>query len=181
MADAVSLSQGKICSDLKFFKDVRTGPKPSDTFLESLVSKTAQSRLTVDDINNLKDLNDEDKELACFALARSVATAALQKAGSKVQTAMSSGLLNSAIPTGLRSEYRTRSQDALLALKDSLATEESLTLNEVRKQIGRLARATREKNRLMASTLSQGKQENERQIQQENSSCSDTLSCGGGD
>ena len=128
----------------------------------------------------MHDLETQDQKLACAALGRAIGQVAATKASAEAEAVLSSGLLNTAIPNSLRDEYRSRSQNAFQALRKAVESDQIPPIDEVRTAISQLARATREKNRILAAELSSGKLENYRHESATKSDCVDTLSCGGG-
>jgi hypothetical protein len=167
--------EARLCGDLKdVFRD-RGG-----SATEAALYKTAKEKLTKDDLSNLEDLEREDRRLACAALGRSLGQVAAQKTVAEGEAVLASGLLNTAIPNSLRDEYRSRGESAFEALRKSLASEEISPLDEVRRAVSLLAKATREKNRILAGEVSRGRLENYRQDTPLKSDCTDTLSCSEG-
>ena len=144
------------------------------------IDETILRRITPVDVQNLDDLSDGYRELACAALGRSVGQVAAQTAAAKAEASLASGLLNTAIPDSLRAEYRTRGEAAFDALKKAVDSDQIPPVEEVRAAIGQLARAAREKNRVIAGQISEGKINNYRQESDASSGCFDTLSCAGG-
>lgn len=169
--------EDKTCSSLSDIVERRRNF--GNTVFEKSVVETIRNRITKDDVSNVSDLNDGDKQLACTALGRSVGQIAAQKVSAEGEAIVSAGLLNTAIPNSLRDEFRTRSGTAFLALKKTVESEQIPSIDEVRNAISNLAYATREKNRIIAAQLSQSKIENSRQESLIKSECTDTLSCGG--
>lgn len=173
------LAQGEdqVChnlSDIVSHKSI-----PADNILDQSIVVVAQSHITQDDLLNIEDLGSGDKALACSALGRSIAQTAAQKISAEGQAAVSSGLLNTAIPNGLRDEYRNRSDTAFLALRRTFKSEQIPPIDSVRKAIADLAYTTREKKRFIATQISGAKLQNSREESTIQNDCVDTLSCGG--
>lgn len=150
----------------------------SNTIFEQSVVEVVKNRVTKEDLLNINDLNDGDKELACTALGRSIGQVAAQKTAAAGEAVIASGLTNTAIPNSLRNEFRSRSDTAFLALKKTVESEQIPSVDEVRRAISKLAFATREKNKIIASQLSQNKIQNALQESLIKSDCTDSLSCG---
>jgi hypothetical protein len=167
--------EARLCGDLgEVFRD-RGGDAT-----QAAVAKMAKERLTKDDLSNLEDLEREDRRLACAALGRSLGQVAAQKKVAESEAILASGLLNTAVPNSLRDEYRSRGAGAFDALRKALTSEEVPPLDEVRRAVSLLAKATREKNRILAGEVSRGRLENYRQETPLKSDCTDTLSCSEG-
>lgn len=155
-------------------------PASLGSMTENVVAETIARRLSPDDVQNLGDLTDEDRRLACAALGRALGQVAAKTASAKAEAVLASGLLNTAIPNSLRDEYRTRGTGAFDAIKKAIDSDQIPPVEDVRAAIGQLARATREKNRVLASRISEGRLQNYRQESEGRVDCSDTLSCAGG-
>ena len=119
-------------------------------------------------------------ERACAALGRALGQVAAKTAAAKAEAVLASGLLNTSIPNSLRDEYRSRGNGAFDALKKAVESDQIPPIEDVRSAIAQLARASREKNRLIAAQISAGKLQNYRQESEIQTDCVDTLSCGGG-
>jgi hypothetical protein len=143
------------------------------------IIEVVKKRVTREDVSNMKDLGDEDRRLACAALGRSIGRVAAERTTAKMDAVLSSGLLNTAIPTGLREEYRRRGDAAFEALKKSIESDQIPSLESVRAEIAELARMARERNREIAGDISRGRTQNQRHDSDMKSDCVDTLSCGG--
>lgn len=170
--------QSRVCTDLEAIVGRRL--RARDSVPENTVDDIITRRLTTEDVARLGDLEAEDRRLACAALGRAIGQLAAEKAAAKATAVLASGLLNTAIPNSLRDEYRGRGQNAFDALRQAIASDQIPPVEEVRRAIDQLARATREKNRLIASQISRGRLENYREETSTRSDCTDTLSCGGG-
>ena len=173
----LSEGENRTCGNLALTLSGRGGP--ASTVMARTVTEVAQRRLSNDDVSNLDDLGTEDRKLACAALGRALGQVAADKAAAEGEAIVASGLLNAAIPNSLRDEYRSRSSSAFLALRKALESDQIPPLETVRAAVAQLARATREKNRLIAAGLTAGKVENSRQESTVKFDCVDTLSCGG--
>lgn len=151
-----------------------------DSLVERSIDEAIVRRLTPADVENLDDLGAADRKLACAALGRAIGQVAAQAAAAKAKASLAAGLLNTAIPDSLRQEYRTRGEAAFDALKKSVESDQIPPVEDVRAAIAQLARAAREKNRILASQISAGRISNYRQESDAASGCYDTLSCVGG-
>lgn len=152
----------------------------NSTQFEKSIVETIQNRITQEDILNIEDLGNGDRELACASLGRAIGQIASQKSSAEGEAVMASGLLNTAIPTALRDEYRMRTSTAFLALKKTIDSEQIPPIDEIRHTIAQLAYATRERNRILAGQISESKIQNSRHESIIKYDCTDTLSCGGG-
>ena len=170
--------QSRVCKDLDQIVGRRL--KPRGSLPENTIDDIINRRITTEDVASLGDLGAEDRRLACAALGRAIGQLAAEKAAAKAEAILASGLLNTAIPNSLRDEYRGRGQNAFEALRKAIESDQIPPVEEVRHTIAQLARATREKNRLIASQISRGRLENYREESSAHSDCTDTLSCGGG-
>ena len=177
--DFLAVAEEKACGS-KLGELLGHKPTAREPTAEAAVNEAITRRLSQEDVQNLGDLTDEDRRLACAGLGRALGQVAAKTASAKAEAVLASGLLNTAIPNSLRDEYRTRGTGAFDALKKAIDSDQIPPVEEVRAAIAQLARATREKSRLMASRLSQGRLENYRQETNQQSDCTDTLSCGGG-
>lgn len=177
-AEFLAEGQERACGNLGAV--LARGTPQGSTVMARSVSEVVRKRISQEDISNLDDLGTEDRKLACAALGRAIGQVAAEKSAAEGEAIVASGLLNTAIPNSLRDEYRSRSNAAFVALRKTLESDQIPPLETVRTAVAQLARATREKNRLIASGISSGKVENSRQESQVKSDCVDTLSCGGG-
>ena len=150
---------------------------PSSIFDQSIYS-TIKANVTQDDVLNIQDLNSGDKELACGALGKAIGKIAAQRTAAQGEAIVSSGLLNTAIPNSLRDEYRNRTENSFQALVKIIQSEQIPSVIDVRTAISKLAYATREKNKLIASKISQSKVSNAQEQSIIKSDCTDSLSCG---
>lgn len=146
---------------------------------KATVASVIKKRLTKEDLSNLSDLGPEDQKLACAALGRAVGQVGAEKLIAKQEATLASGLLNSAIPNSLRDEYRGRGQTAFAAVRKTIESEQIPSIDFVRQAVADLARATRQRNRLLASQISQGRIANERAKTESKSDCNNTLNCEG--
>jgi hypothetical protein len=156
-----------------------TGRNDVSDAVEQAIGETIRRRLSFDDVQHLEDLAPADKQLACAALGRAVGKMAAQSLAARGEAVVASGLLNSAIPNSLRDEYRSRSDMAFLALRRALEVDQIPSLEEVRLAIAELARATRERNRIIAAQVNDARLQNSRTESAVQSDCVDTLSCEG--
>jgi len=156
-----------------------TGRNDVNDAVEQAIGETIRRRLSFDDVQHLEDLAPADKQLACAALGRAVGKMAAQSLAARGEAVVASGLLNSAIPNSLRDEYRSRSDTAFLALRRTLEVDQIPSLEEVRLAISELARATRERNRIIAAQVNDARLQNSRTESAVQSDCVDTLSCEG--
>ena len=168
--------ENSVCRSLAGILKGSTTPK-KDSVFETSVFETIKLRVTKDDISNLEDLANEDRDLACAALGRAIGKVAAEKSSSKAEAVLSSGLLNNAVPQNLRQEYSERSGHAFNALRKSLEGDQIPSIDSVRDAIATLARVAREKNRLLASLISENKKNNADSDQNHQSECTDTLTC----
>ncbi len=175
----LALAEEKACGS-KLAGLVGRKPGAHESMTEGAVDEAINRRISSEDVQNLGDLTDEDRRLACAALGRALGQVAARTASAKAEAVLASGLLNTAVPNSLRDEYRTRGVGAFDALKKALDSDQIPPVEDVRAAIGQLARATREKNRLIAARISEGRLENYRQETDGRSDCTDTLSCSGG-
>jgi len=148
---------------------------PYAPFVQDVVSR----KLSAVDVQHLGDLSAQDKNLACVALGSAIGKEAAARAGARYEAIMASGLLNSSIPSALREEYRSRAASAFPALRAAIDAEDIPSLDEVRKAVSDLAALTREKNRLLAARMSEGRIHNMRDDIKRQTDCVDTLSCEG--
>ncbi len=174
----LAVGESRACGDLARLIGQR--PRSGDSLADNSVDEIISRKLSKVDAENLDDLTDEDRRLACAALGRAIGQMAARVATSKAEAVLASGLLNTAIPDTLRDEYRTRGEGAFDALRKAVESDQIPPLEDVRTAIGQLARATREKNRMIAAGISRGRTENYRQESESRNDCTDTLSCGGG-
>lgn len=168
--------ENSVCKNLSSILKGRSSPRKESVF-ETSIYETIKLRISQDDLSNLEDLADEDRKLACSALGRAIGQVAAEKSSSKAEAVLSTGLLNMAVPQNLRQEYSERSSHAFHALRKSLEGDQIPSIDSVRDAIATLARVAREKNRLLASLISEGKKINSDVDTNAKSDCIDTLTC----
>lgn len=165
-----------VCQNLARILRGSSHPR-SDSLFETSIFETIKLRVTQDDLSNLEDLSTEDKDLACSALGRAVGQVAAEKSSAKAEAVLSTGLLNTAVPQNLRQEYSDRGSNAFHALRKAIEGDQIPSVESVRDAIATLARVAREKNRLLASIVSEGKKINSEVDTNAKNDCVDTLTC----
>jgi hypothetical protein len=176
--NVLAVGEDKVCRSLKTI--ILAGRMDNGDLPERAVVEMVKRRLTLDDVQNLEDLAPPDRQLACAALGRAVGKVSAESVAARAEAVLASGLLNSAIPNSLRDEYRSRGENAFLALRRAIEIDQIPTLEEVRRAIADLARVTRERNRIIAGQVNESRVQNSRSESAVRSDCTDTLSCNGG-
>ncbi len=176
--NVLALGEDKVCRSLSTI--LLAGRMENGDLPERAVVEIVKRRLTLDDVQNLEDLAPPDRQLACAALGRAIGKVSAESVAARAEAVLASGLLSSAIPNSLRDEYRSRGENAFLALRRAIEIDQIPTLEEVRRAIADLARVTRERSRIIAGQVNEGRVQNSRSENTVKSDCTDTLSCNGG-
>jgi hypothetical protein len=168
--------ESKACAKLEKVLSGSLGARPGDLVGSTIVS-VIKTRLSKEDVRNLDDLSEADRALSCAGLGRAIGQVAAEKASAKAEAVLASGLLNTSIPDDLRQEYSARSGNAFKALLKAIESDQIPPLDEVRSAIASLAKATREKNRAIASLIGHAKGSNAEADSDEKVGCTDTIDC----
>lgn len=166
--------QNAVCGSLE---SILKGRYVASGVYETQVAQVAKQKLNLQTLADLRDLSPADRQMACLALGRALGKEAAWKAISRYESALSTGLLNTAIPEPLRAEYRDRAMTAFPALREALAGEAIPTVAQVRWDLAEFARLQRAKTRLVASETNRARLKNNRGDAQSASDCLDSLSC----
>lgn len=166
--------QGLICGQLQSILKSRYAPSG---VYETEVVNVVKRKLNAQTLADLEDLASADRQVACLALGRAIGKEAAQKAASRFESAVSAGLLNTAIPESLRDEYRDRAISAFPAMRKALEGEEIPSVERVRSDLSEFARLQRAKTRILASETNRARLKNAVGDGQSESQCADSLSC----
>ena len=166
--------QGAVCGQLE---SILNGRYVSVDVYETEVVQVAKRKLNGQTLADLNDLSSADRQIACLALGRAIGKEAAQKAASRYESAVSAGLLNTAIPEPLRAEYRDRSISAFPAMRQALDGEVIPSVDRVRSDLSEFARLQRAKTNILASETNRARLKNTMGDGQSASECADSLSC----
>jgi hypothetical protein len=166
--------QGAVCGNLE---SILSGRFVSSDVYETEVAKVAKRKLNSQTLADLNDLSNADRQIACLSLGRAIGKEAAQKAASRYESAVSAGLLNTAIPEPLRAEYRERSISAFPAMRQALDGEVIPSVERVRSELSEFARLQRAKTSILASETNRAKLKNTMGDGQSAAECADSLSC----
>ena len=170
------LTQGQrlVCGSLaQIFK----GQFVAQGLYETQAVQVIQRKLNPQTFEDLRDLSPADKQIACLALGRAVGKEAGLKAASHLESTLSTGLLNTAIPESLRVEYRDRALSSFPAMRQALAGENIPSVEQVRWDLSEFAKLQRSKTRILASQTNRAKLKNAQGDGQNALVCTDSLNC----
>ena len=175
VADAfLTRGQSLLCNRLA---DIHSGRFVTSNTYETEVAALVKRKVPLGVLADLDVLSGPDRRIACLALGRSVGREAALKASSRYESLVSTGLLNTAIPESLRSEYRDRTLAAFPALRAALESEDIPSVERVRADLAAFAAATRAKSALLASEANRGRLQNTINDARAEANCSDSLTC----
>ena len=166
--------QGAVCDGLE---SILNGRYPSGDLYETEVAAVAKRKLNAQTLADLNDLSNADRQIVCLALGRAVGKEAAQKAASRLESAVSAGLLNTAIPESLRTEYRDRAISAFPAVRQALEGESIPSVERVRADLSEFANLQRAKTRILAGETNRARLKNSIGDGQSSAECTDSLSC----
>jgi hypothetical protein len=166
--------QTAVCGGLE---NILSGRYVATDVYETEVANVAKRKLNAQTLADLNDLSNADRQIACLALGRAIGKEAAQKAASRYESAVSTGLLNTAIPEPLRAEYRERSLSAFPAMRQALEGEVIPSIERVRSDLAEFARLQRAKTSILASETNRARLKNIMGDGQSASACTDSLSC----
>ena len=166
--------QGAVCGQLE---SILNGRFVSSDVYETEVAVVVKRKLNAQTLADLNDLSNADRQIACLALGLAIGREAAQKAASRYESAMSAGLLNTAIPEPLRAEYRDRAISAFPAMRQALDGESIPSIGRVRSDLSEFARLQRAKTKILASETNRARLKNTMGDGQSASECADSLSC----
>lgn len=144
---------------------------------QTIAVRIIRERLNSEDVDNLNDILEADKKLACAALGRAIGKMVVEKQASKNESIMTTALTNGALPDGLKEEYRRRAATAFETLRLAVESEQIPPLEDVRRAIRQLADASRKYNRFVGASLSGSRIKNQTQKFEDMHDCIDSESC----
>ena len=166
--------QGIVCGGLE---NVLNGRFVATGVYENEVASVVKRKLNTQTLADLGDLAPADKQIACLALGRAVGKEAAFKASSRYESALSTGLLNTAIPESLRAEYRDRAISAFPAMRQALDGDVIPSVERVRSDLADFAKLQRAKTTILASETNRARLKNTMGDGQSAAECADSLSC----
>ena len=175
VADAfLTKGQELSCNNLT---DVLQNRYVTSNVYDTEVASVIKRKLGPEAGRDLDALSRPDRQLACLALGRAVGREAAQRAASHYESAVTTGLLNTAIPEALRNEYRERSLSAFPALRAAIESESIPPVEAVRQDLATFANLQRRKTALLAGAANRGTLQNKIEERNSASDCSDSLTC----
>jgi hypothetical protein len=166
--------QGIACARLA---DALNGRLVTSNTYETDVVAVIKRRFTRDVIEDLDVLSTPDRKIACLALGRAIGREAALRASARYESAVATGLLNTAIPEPLRDEYRARSLTAFPALRSAIESESIPSVEAVRADLAAFANVQRRKTALLAAAASRGRLKNAQGDADARTDCTDSLTC----
>ncbi|MCA2961829.1 MAG: hypothetical protein IOD12_16385 [Silvanigrellales bacterium] len=175
VADAfLTRGQSLVCGRVR---EIHAGRFVTSNVYETEVAALVKRKVPLSAVEDLDVLSGPDRRLACLALGRAVGREAALKASARYESLVSTGLLNTAIPEALRSEYRDRTLAAFPALRAALESEDIPSVESVRADLTAFAAASRARSALLASEANRGRLQNTINDAQAESNCTDSLTC----
>jgi hypothetical protein len=133
-----------------------TGTTDDERFNERKLVEVIQAKVAKADHDNLFDLDGPDRNHACQSLGRSLGKEAMLAAAKEGEALAIKALQNPLIPAELRQTYEQRINQVFPAMRESAASEQVRSVDELRRLIASLAKKQREDRRLAAKSLSRG-------------------------
>ena len=166
--------QSLLCNRLE---DILKGRFVATGIYETEVVSIVKRKLSKQTSNDIADLSLADKQIACLALGRAIGREAALHASSRFESAVSVGLLNTAIPEPLRAEYRDRALSAFPAMRQALDGETIPSVDRVRFDLSEFAKLQRAKTTLLASETNRARLKNSIGDSRSKTECADSVSC----
>ncbi|HYX31599.1 MAG TPA: hypothetical protein VE954_00705 [Oligoflexus sp.] len=127
-----------------------------ERYNERKLVEVTQAKIDKTDHDNLFDLDTPDRAHACQSLGRSLGKEAMLLAAKEGEALAIKAIQNPLIPAELRQTYEQRINQVFPAMRESAATEQVKSVDELRRLIAILAKKQRQDRRLAAKSLSRG-------------------------
>ena len=134
---------------------------PKLKYIENIIYHQIQEKISIEDVHNLSDIHEKDRDILCQILGKSIAKDSIEYFSSQVMNSMNEIQKNDFVPESVRQSYSDKTKLFFMSLNSSLKTQEVFPIQVLRSELKQLADRDREENRLVGTSLSKESIRNE--------------------